>query len=881
MIKVVAFFLSLLTVLLSLLGVSRTPKYSPDDYISELPSNVIVGNVRVELLSDTLVRIETKGPKGFENRPSFTVEKRTGWADVAYTVSSSNGTTCIQTAYYTVCLPTDAASAEDAYITDANGKEIWRFEGETEANAYLPSPSDALEAWSFCDNPRVIPSENGYTPASVSKSYNGWDLDNQAQDVFVFLPRGDYRTFTSDFVALTGRSEMLPLQMLGFWDSRYYEYTEESALAQIRDYRERGYPLDMLVIDTDWRTSSGGTGYSVNVKDFPFLSRFTKKAHEEGVGLIFNDHPEPTQNTTNLLDASEVVFRNYNLKKILSKGLDYWWYDRNWWTGLNPIDEKLSIYTSGMYAYHEITQSYYETQAKNGESPRRPAIMANVDGINNGNLEYPSELAAHRYSLQWTGDIGTGSASLEKEIFNTVYGGVGMGLPYMSSDLGGHTSEVTPDMYIRWIQYGALSPIMRVHCTKPYSRMPWLYGDRAEQVTHTYVNMRYRLLPLFYALSHENYETGLPLVRRLDIDYPQYAEASANDQYLLGENILVAPLSQSYPAASDYSFTCEGQNGLKAEYFTNTELQDEPELIRYETSPYHDWVFDAPEGLSVSDYFSVRWTGKLNVGDSPVFIRVSSDDGIRIWIDGELVVDAWDVFDVSFSTDFLAPNTEHDIRIEYFDGNNHAHICFELLSEGEVERSVFIPDGTWTDVWTGQSYTGPVTVNVRHSLDTSPIFVRTGSVLALADNMASTQKGDWSHLTLDVYPSADADSSTVIYEDDTSTTAYKDGQFRTTELTLKGDGAVQKLTVNAAQGSFAGERAFTERTYTVRIRTPDGAGELTGATLNGKPVSFRLIEKDAAAEPFAILGGCRDADVYELTFTAAVYQPSELVFTFS
>ena len=881
MIKVVAFFLSLITALMSALGVARTPKYSPDDYSEELPSNVIVGNVRVELLSDTLVRIETKGPKGFENRPSFTVEKRTGWPEVAYTVSSANGTTAIQTDYYTVYLLSDAENADGVYITDAEGRRIWRFEGETEANVYLPSPSDALDAWSFCDNPRVIPSKNGYTPSVFIKPYNGWDLDNQAQDVFVFLPRGDYRTFISDFVALTGRSEMLPLQMLGFWDSRYYEYTEESALEQIQAYRDRGYPLDMLVIDTDWRSSSSGTGYGVNEDDFPNLSRFLNKAHEEGIGVIFNDHPEPTQNTENLLDASEVVFRNYNLKKLLSKGLDYWWYDRNWWTGLKPIDEKLSIYTSGMYAYYEITKSYYESQTKKGEYPRRPAIMANVDGINNGNLEYPSELAAHRYSLQWTGDIGTGSASLEKEIFNTVYGGVGMGLPYVSSDLGGHTSEVTPDMYIRWIQYGALSPVMRVHCTKPYSRMPWLYGDRAEQVTHTYVNMRYRLLPLFYALSHENYETGLPLVRRLDIDYPQYAEASANDEYLLGENVLVAHLSQSCPKATDWYFTCEGNEGLKAEYFTNTELTGEPEIVRYEASPYHDWVYNAPAGLSVSDYFSVRWTGKLHVGEQPVFIRVSSDDGVRIWIDGELAVDAWDVYDKSFTTGFLAPNSEHDIRIEYFDGNNHAHLYFELLADGEVERSVFIPDGTWMDVWTGETVTGPATLTVSHSLDTSPIFVKTGSVLALADNMTSTANGDWSHLTLDVYPNASADSTAVLYEDDTSTTAYKDGHYRTTDLTLTGDGSTQKLTVNAAQGAFDGERAFTERKLTVRLHAADGFERLTGVTLNGKPVEYCLIARDGSAEPFAAVGGCRDADVYELTFTADVYRTSELVFSFS
>ena len=873
MIKIVCFLISLLSSVFAFLGINRSVPYAPEKFTAGIPSYVVEGNVRVELLSDTLVRIETKGPKGFENRPSFTVEKRTGWDDIAFTKSSEGSFTVIKTELYSVYLPENASNAENAYITDENGETVWRFEGEKEANLFLPSPSDELKSWYFCDIPRVVPSEDGYSFNRADKPYNGWDLDNQSQDVFVFLPRGSYETFTSDFVELTGRSEMLPLEMLGFWDSRYYEYTEKSALQQIADYRERGYPIDMLVIDTDWRSATSGAGYDINTRLFPDMKRFTSKAHELGVGIIFNDHPEPTANTSNLLDASEVFFRNYNLKKILSKGVDYWWYDRNWWTSLKPIDDKLSIYTSGMYAYHEIVKNYYESAAGKGEYARRPAIMANVDGIGNGHLDYASELAAHRYSLQWTGDIGTTSSDLKREINNMIFLGAQMGLPYLSSDLGGHTSEVSPDMYVRWIQYGALSPVMRVHCTKPYSRMPWLYGETAEKVTHTYVDMRYRLLPLFYELSHENYETGLPLVRRLDISYPQYEEASANDEYLLGDGVLVAPLYDSCPEAEDYFFTCGENSGLKGQYFTNTELSGEPEIERFESTPYHDWVFDAPEGLSVSDYFSARWTGELHVGEKPVFIRVMSDDGLRIWLDGELVVDAWDVFDKTFETAFIPANSTHDIKIEYFDGNNHAHIYFNVLTAGDVKRDVFIPDGTWTDVWSGASYTGPVTVTVSHSLETSPIFVKRGSVLALADNMESTKAGDWSHLTLDVYWGSEG-SKTVIYEDDCSTVAYKDGKFRTTDVVFDGDG---KLTLFPASGSFDGPRAFNERSYTVRVHVPDGRC-LTEASVNGESVSAQLVPRDTGGAPFAVAGGSPDADVYEFSFTAPVGEKTEIEF---
>ena len=404
MIKIICTILAALATVFSFLGLQIKTRYDPKKYEDGLPSCVIENKVRVQLLSDTLLRIETEGPKGFENRPSFTVQKRTGWDSVDYKLSAADGCRVIETENYTVYLPIGAESAEGCRVEDADGEELWRFAGDTTAKLLLPDPSDGLKSWYFCDEPRVIPSEQGYSVGTL-KANNGWDLDNKAQDVFVFLPGGDYRTFTKDFTDLTGKSEMLPLTMLGFWDSRYYEYTEETALRQIDDYRDRGYPLDMLVIDTDWRNAESGTGYTVNKKDFPNMKRFTDAAHEKGVSLVFNDHPEPTWGTKNLLDLAEVIYRNYNLKSVLKQGLDWWWYDRNWWTGLKPVDDELSIYTSGMYAFYEITKNYYES-VKEGGYARRPAIMANVDGIGNGN----DDMATIRASWRRTGIPCSGPA---------------------------------------------------------------------------------------------------------------------------------------------------------------------------------------------------------------------------------------------------------------------------------------------------------------------------------------------------------------------------------------------------------------------------------------------------------------------------------------
>ena len=879
MIKILALFWTVLTLLVFAFGKPGPAPYDPADYAAGQPQSVTEGSLRVELLRDSLVRLETKGPRGFENRPSFTVEKRTGWNDVAFTEKSENGYRLIETAHYTVHVPLGARSAAGCFITDPQGKRLWQFESDTDSNVFLPSASDALQSWSFTDTPRVIPSSDGYSVAKNFYENNGWDLRNDAQDVFVFLPGGSYKTFLQDFTDLCGKTELLPLNLFGYWDSRYYEYNQKTARQQIRDYYDKGYPLDVLVIDTDWRISAGGTGYNINRLLCPAFEQFARETHRQGVSLVFNDHPEPTRGCENLLDKYEMFYRTTNLQKILKKGLDYWWYDRNWWTSLKPVHDDLSIYTTGMYAYHWITKDYYDRAACKGESARRPIIMANVDGVGNGTLEYPSELAAHRYALQWTGDIGTDNRSLAQEIENMVLLGNELALPYTSSDLGGHTSDVTPEMYIRWIQYGALSPIMRVHCTKPYSRMPWLFGETAERVTHTYTDLRYRLLPLYYALAHENYETGLPLLRRLDTAYPQYAEADRNDEYLLGDSLLVAPLSESEPLAEDYSFTCGGKEGLKGEYFANDTFSGEPEVVRQDKTVYFDWGYSAPQGLSVSDYFSVRWTGELAVGAKPVRLTAYADDGIRIWLDGEKIVDGWDTFNTLFTTDYIPANSRHSIKIEFRDGNNHAHVFVSLFTTGDVSRDVFLPDGAWMDVWTGETFVGPKTVTVRHGLATSPLFVRMGGVLVLADNMKNTSEKDWRRLTLDVYPGADRGGKTTLYEDDVTTVAYKDGAFRTTEISLSG-GKTQTLTIAPAEGSFKGSRAFSDRSWTVRVHGRAGWGKLLSATRNGKPAAWKTVAQDKDADPLAVTGGARDGTVYELTFTAPVGEAQTLAFTF-
>ena len=193
---------------------------------------------------------------------------------------------------------------------------------------------------------------------------------------------------------------------------------------------------------------------------------------------MFNDHPEPLNTNVTGLDAKELNFRFNGLSGLLNDGLDIWWYDRNWWVALVPPAPILRKEVWGMRLYHDTTARVRPEQ--------RPLIMANVDGIDNGLRNRPMDVAAHRFPFQWTGDIGPGWEFLRRGVENAVYSGVQSLFPYVSDDLGGHTANPTPEQYIRWIEYGALSPVYRPHCTHNLKRMPWAFGPEAETVARRF-----------------------------------------------------------------------------------------------------------------------------------------------------------------------------------------------------------------------------------------------------------------------------------------------------------------------------------------------------------------------------------------------------------
>ena len=848
--------------------------------------NIVSGDVRVQLLSDSLLRLEVKGPAGFEDRTTFHVVDR-NWPGSTFTTNAGPNGMVIRTANYVVRVPENAKTLDGIRVESSDGRTLYTYDGALDNSRWLPSPADKPDVWSFADSPRLIPPAWGLTPAppgAASPETSGWDLGNDAPDVYVFISHGDYRQLRRDFLKLTGPTEMAPLFAFGTFDSRWYDYSEATALQEVDDYRTRQIPLDVLVIDTGWRKNAS-TGYQPNTNLFPDMAQFFRKAHAKQVRVMFNDHPEPKAPTG--LDPIELKFRSAGLTGLLNEGLDFWWYDRNWIVSLIPPKPNLRKEVWGMRLYHDITQTV--------RPESRPLIMANVDGIDNGIRKRPPDVAAHRFPIQWTGDIGPNLDFLQRGVENAVSSGVLALFPYMSEDLGGHTSNPTTEGYIRWIEYGALSPVYRPHCTHNLMRMPWAFGPEAETVARRFLNMRYRLLPVFYAAARENYETGEPILRRLDLDYPEFAEASRNDEYLIGQGILVAPVLQSSlkPVPADWLKTPPGQPGLQGEYFGNENLSNSPALTRIDSQVDFNWGDGSPDPRLPNDRFSARWTGTIQVPESSgeAILATVEDDGVRVWIDGQQVIDAWGGHDSALTeaSGVLSPGKPHQLRIDYQELEYGASIRFLWRSPATstTPRVVWIPPGTWINAWTGQTVTGPSTVTNDTPLAQAPIYIRSGTILPLAPEMQYTGQLPWDPVTLDIYPQSGETNRAILYEDDTLTTAYKKDQFRKTTATVSAENTntTVRVAISAATGDFKG--ASAQRAWVLRLHRPvNWPANLvpTRARTNGKDIRnpFRRIARNDTAMPFGDKSGAPDADVFELVLPAApVTKAREIEITFA
>ncbi len=833
---------------------------------------IVIGNIRVQLLSENTVRVEYGKNGKFCDDATFFIPDRSQYENthIAYTVEDN----VICFGEYELYIPENAKSLAGVRL-DKNGKKVYSYK-KLKNSGELPPLDKTPDVFAIGDTPRIVVPQGGY---SVER--NGeYTVTENVQDVYLLLCDKDAKKLRRLYVELTGRPELVRLSTLGGWNSKYFAYTEDQAKQLIYDYEAHKFPLDVMVIDTDWRSCEHGWGYDINTKLFPDMKRFLDFAHAHGVEVMFNDHPEPVDGA-NVFEPQEIAYREKSLQSLMEKGLDIWWYDRNWGTKLVSPSDGVPHETLGLYLFQDITRHYYQRIWGNKDVYRRPVVMGNAVDVSTGNYLTIKDSASHRYSVQWTGDIGSDLGVIAQEIENIIKCG-NNAVPYLNSDCGGHIGDPDKREFVRWMQYGVLSPVFRPHCTNAVERTrePWMYDGETIDIVREYNNLRYRLLPVIYKSAYDAYKTGEPIFKSLGFEYPDDKTAIADlREYMLGNDILISPISGEYPFSVDKKCYTKP---VKATYYNGRELQGE--LIASAEYDKLDIVLNhtSPEkGVPVYD-FSARFETVLKFPQA-VTLYIRCDDGATVRIDGEKVLEdktlhaAW-VFELKR----LEPNREYKIEIEYFQAGGEA--CCELLAKNIVEKNIdvrktYLPAGKWLDVFGGKVVGGENTVSREYGLREMPLFVRLGAVLPLAYEARNTKEQKWNRLVFDWYADKNSCDEGMLYEDDAETTAYKLGKYRATEYKAGycKDCNAYVLNIEQAQGEFDGDKCFDEREITVKLHLLDGE-QIGRVTVNGEQSAFKVVKKDNVVFPLNIGESAPDSDVALVTFNAQVKKTCEIKF---
>lgn len=780
------------------------------------PSTFILDGLRIQVLSESLLRIEERGPAGYEDRPTFQILERR-WGGAATTRAGTQDRTELAARSFRVVIAGLHPTLESVRVHAPDGALLFDGARPAPSRAFLPAPGDAVASWAFADQPRLIPPPWGaLPPPDDSNPLSGWVRDNPARDVYVFMPGpGGYRQLLADFIRLTGRIPLPPLCALGLIDSRYHPYTQDEALQTIDEYIRLQIPLDLFVLDTDWRVGASH-GYGINTSLLPDLAGFVAAAHARNVRVMLNDHPEPVDPSP--LSPRELRYRAEGLTSLLRLGVDYWWFDRNWHVTLGEPAPGLSKEVWGMRLYHDIAQAHRPAE--------RALVLSNVEGIDNGRLNAPPSPASHRFPIWWTGDTRASWSDLQRGVRNAINSGVHSLLPYISEDLGGHHDTPDEELYARFVQYGALSPICRLHCSANLNRHPWRYGIAGELAAE-YIRLRYRLLPTLYTAAREAHDTGLPLARRCDLEWPAHPEARDDTQYLFGRDLLVAPLLESVvplrTVPPQMLTAANGTPGLDAAYFNNMEWSGEPVVRRIESDLSHGWFGKEPATAVDPRHFSVRWTGQLGpVPERGLYrLAIRTDDRVRVSLDGEALIDFADRAGPVYKTAdlLLQPGRRYALCIEYRSTGTWHTMCEFLWgrhTRAHAERPVWIPPGSWLDVWSGERVTGPATRRVACPLARVPMWVRGGGLVFSIPPRTSSGEAAWPDVQVDWYaPDAAGATQRELYEDDGHSRGYLDGASRTTTFRAEAGPSGLSLAIDAARGGFPG--AHAQRRITLRV----------------------------------------------------------------
>ena len=573
-------FLALLTALACTLSpaIADNPK-------ADAKAVVTSGNARFTVLTPQLIRMEWSADGQFEDRATLTfVNRETPVPEFKVRESKSKLTITTPALTLTYLKNGKFSDKNLKAVFTLNGKEVvWTPGMENPQNllgttrtldgadgSKLKEPMEqgilSRAGWSLIDDSQ----RHVLTPdGSEWEEWVEARPEGDRQDLYLFAYGHDYKQALADYALVAGRAPMPPKYTLGYWWSRYWQYSDNEFVDLVNKLKSMDVPIDVLIVDMDWhetwglRKSNspkdeygqriGWTGYTWQKELFPSPANFLKWTENEELKVALNLHPasgiqpyeavyddftkeygwsEKGKSVPFKIDErkwADAYFKTV-LEPMERDGVDFWWLDWQQW--------KESKYTPGLSNTFWLNHTFFN-HAERQNPGLRPFIYHRWGG-----------LGSHRYPLAFSGDTYATWPMLAYLPYFTATAS-NVNYVWWGHDIGGHmfhkTQKATdPELYTRWLQYGVFTPIFKTHSTKDprIERCIWCFPDHMFLMRDA-IRLRYTLAPYIYNAARENYDTGVGMCRPMYYDYPESDKAyETPEQFMFGNDILATTITQ-------------------------------------------------------------------------------------------------------------------------------------------------------------------------------------------------------------------------------------------------------------------------------------------------------------------------------------------------
>jgi len=463
--------------------------------------------------------------------------------------------------------------------------------GLGDKTGFLNKRHYAYENWNtddpkpHCDNYRslyksipffIVATSNGFCGILADNTYRTrfdfgkecseylyWSHADGALDYYM-IPGKDLKQVLKGYYALTGRNELQQKWVYGFHQSRWSYESQDEILKLVEDYRKADFPLDAVHMDIDYM--DGYRVFTFDKKRFSDVAGMNRKLAEKGVYTVsiidpgvkldpgysiydeglengyFAKNPDGSVYVGKVWPGASVFpdFSNPDVRAwwgsklqiMLDAGVSGIWNDMNEpanFTGQLPDDVQFAdgdhLKLHNVYG-HLMAQATYE--GMKSLTSKRPFVLTRA-----------CYAGSQRYCSGWTGDNHSLWHHLQLSLTQMMNLGLS-GMNLVGSDIGGFGSDTTPELMVRWMQLGALSPFFRNHSAKGTKRQELTEFDgKTQAAIRCALQLRYHLIPYIYDLAHDD----LPILRPLVMEFPMDPICrELTDQFMLGMSLLVAPV---------------------------------------------------------------------------------------------------------------------------------------------------------------------------------------------------------------------------------------------------------------------------------------------------------------------------------------------------